>query len=342
MDKVISYYWDNIITPSTVKVVPIDGEENKARVIVEPLQGGFGLTLGNAMRRVLLSSLCGAAVESIEIDGALSEYSVLQGVKEDINDIILNVKQLVLKVGDVQDHVIYLRVEDPGPVTAAMIVCEDGVEIVNQDLFICTLEKGCTLNMKIYVKFGMGYSQAKKSRKSGVMSIGRVAVDSLYTPVKMVNLVVESIRVGDITNYDKLVLEIETNGSISVGSAVELAAKILQNQFSSFINVNNIDVVDMNVESKVDPDKKKCDAVFLRKVDELDLSVRSHNCLKNENVIRVGDLVQKTEKEMLKTPNFGKKSLDEIKKLLVGMGCEFGMVIDNWSTVIDTEESQDN
>lgn len=336
MDKVISYYWDNIVTPSTVKVVPIEGEKNKARVIVEPLQSGFGLTLGNAMRRVLFASLCGPAVKAVEIDGVLSEYSSLEGVKEDVNDIILNIKQLVLKSTDVQDHVLYLRVEESGPIVSSMIVCDDEIEVINKDLLICTLEKGAALNMKLYVNFGMGYVPAKMTARVGMSSIGRISIDSLYSPIKLVNPIIENIRIGDITNYDKLILEIETNGAINVEQAVELAAKILQNQFSSFVTVHTSEILDPSI-GKPEVDKEKCDPRFLRKVDELDLSVRSQNCLKNENILYVGDLVQRAEQEMLKTPNFGKKSLNEIKMLLITMGLDFGMVIDNWADIVETE-----
>ncbi|MBQ4874905.1 MAG: DNA-directed RNA polymerase subunit alpha [Rickettsiaceae bacterium H1] len=338
MDKVISYYWDKIIIPSAVKVVPVDGKKNTSHVIVEPLQRGFGLTLGAAMRRVLLSSLCGSAVEAIEIDGVLSEYSRLPGVKEDINDIILNIKQLVLRADDIQDHVLYLRVEESGPVFANMIVCDEGIEIVNSDLLICTLERGASLNMKMYTKIGMGYVQAAKNNKGRMTSLGRILIDCVHSPIRMVNPVVESIRVGDITNYDRLVLEIETNGAVTTEEAVEMTAKILHKQFSSFINIGDKGIVDSSLETKSTLENKKCDARFLRKVDELDLSVRSQNCLKNENIVYVGDLVQKSEQAMLKTPNFGKKSLNEIKMLLVTMGLDFGMVIDNWDEIISNEE----
>ncbi len=339
MDQVISYYLDNIASSSTVRVISIDGDENRANVVVEPLQGGFGVTLGNAMRRVLLSSLGGTAIESIEIDGISHEYSCLQGVKEDVNHIMLNLKKIVLRSDNVHEHVLCLHVEEAGPVTAGMIICEDEVEVVNKDLLICTLDKMSSLNIKMYANFGIGYHQAKRSKKNRISSIGRISIDSLYTPVKRVNPVIESIRVGDVTDYDRLVLEVETNGAISVEKAVGFAAKILQKQLSSFINVSDSEMIGIDVCKKEVVDRK-CDPRFLQKVDELDLSVRSQNCLKNENVVYVGDLVQKTEKQMLAASNFGKKSLSEMRCTLIALGLDFGMVIDDWDMIVKIEESK--
>ncbi len=343
MDDVISYYWNNIITPSTVKVTQIDGENN-ARVTVEPLQSGFGVTLGNAMRRVLLSSLCGAAVESIEIDGAVSEYSVLSGVNNDIGDIILNIKRLVLRADNTQDCILYLRVDEPGPVMASMIICEDGIEVVNKDLYICTLEKGSTLNMKLYVKFGIGYSQAKRSRAGGSIStIGRISIDALHNPVKFVNSSVESIRIGGITDYDKLLLDVETNGAINVEQAVVLAAKILQKQFAPCINLDDSNLIDSVQGGGSDElPQYDCDPIFLCKVDTLDLSVRAQNCLKGRNIVYVGDLVQQTEQEILKTANFGRKSLRDIKGALGNMGLDFGQKIDNWSQIVEAHKNKES
>ena len=338
MSEVTSYYWDNVVTPSVVKIEPVEGE-HKAKVIVEPLQIGFGWTLGYAMRRVLMSSLCSAAVESVEIDGVVHEYSSIQGVKEDIADIMLNLKQIVFKIEDAKEKELYLRVEEPGEVTAGMIVCGEGIEIVNKDLVICTLNQKTTFNMKLYVNFGSGYVQAKNNKKNSMMMINRIYLDALYSPIKHVNPHVESIRIGDITNYDKLTLDVETDGSITVEKAVELSARILQKQFSSFINVNESELIEGSRISEP-VGCKKCDPKFLRKVYELDLSVRSHNCLNRAQIVYIGDLVIKTEQDMLKTANFGKKSLHEIKLLLSSMDLGFGMEIENWDTIRCEEEEK--
>ena len=338
MSEITSYYWDNVVTPSVVKIEPVEGE-NKANVVVEPLQSGFGITLGNVMRRVLISSLCGAAVESVEIEGVVHEYSSIQGVREDVGDIILNLKQIVFKIDDAKEKELYLRVEDPGEVTAGMIVCGDGIDVVNKDLVICTLSQKTTFNMKLYVNFGSGYVQAKKSKKNSMMMINRIHLDALYSPVKRVNPIVESIRVGDITNYDKLTLEVETDGSISVDKAVELSAKILQKQFSSFIHFNEADVL-QGAGSSDHVAHKKCNPRFLCKVYDLELSVRSHNCLNRAQIVYIGDLVTKTEQEMLKTANFGKKSLHEIRLLLKSMELSFGVEIENWLAIRQEEEEK--
>lgn len=345
-DKITSYGWDEVIMPSTIKVSSID--DNLANVIVEPLQSGFGVTIGNSLRRVLLSSVPGWAVEAIEISGVLHEYSSIPGVKEDIDNVILNIKQLIFKSNnnDVSEKILYLRGESSGDITASMIIGDSSIEVMNKDQLICHISQGYKLDIKMYVGFGKGYKQAKSTigDGKGIHLGNKIFLNALYSPIRTVNFAIKSIRVGDITDYDKLIIKVETDGSIAVESAVELSAKILQNQFSSFLTLSDdsasdiSNVSDLVYQGALD---KKCDMIFLRKIDELDLSVRSQNCLKNEGILYIGDLVQKTEQGMLRTPNFGKKSLNEIKMLLISMGLTFGMEVNNWDITCKEESNLD-
>ena len=315
--------WQELIKPTKLDVSQDEGA-NKAKIVVEPLERGFGLTLGNALRRVLLSSLQGGAVSAIKIDGVLHEFSVIPGVREDVTDIVLNIKELAVAAHSESAKQLTLRAEGPCTVTAAMIETGHDVEIMNPDHIICTLDAGAKINMELTVTTGKGYVPAANST-SADSPIGLINVDAIYSPVKKVSYKVENTRVGQITDYDKLTMVVETNGVVSPEDAVALAARILQDQLKPFINFDEPEN-DAEVVHEELPFNKN----LLRKVDELELSVRSANCLKNDNIVYIGDLVQKTEAEMLRTPNFGRKSLNEIKEVLAKMGIHLGMETPGW------------
>ena len=315
--------WQELIKPTKLDVSQEEGK-NKAKIVVEPLERGFGLTLGNALRRVLLSSLQGGAVSAIKIDGVLHEFSVIPGVREDVTDIVLNIKELAVAVHTEMTKTLTLKAEGPCTVTAAMIETGHDVEIMNPDHIICTLDAGAKINMELTVTTGKGYVPAVNSSLSD-SPIGLIAVDAIYSPVKKVSYKVENTRVGQITDYDKLTMVVETNGVVSPEDAVALSARILQDQLKPFINFDEPESEEENVHEELPFNRN-----LLRKVDELELSVRSANCLKNDNIIYIGDLVQKTEAEMLRTPNFGRKSLNEIKEVLAKMGIHLGMETPGW------------
>ncbi len=323
--SVIRKNWNSLIKPEKLNVEPGGDPSRIATVIAEPLERGFGMTLGNALRRVLLSSLQGAAVSSVQIDGVLHEFSSIQGVQEDVTDIVLNIKLLALQMHGEGPKRMRLQATGPGVITAARIDTGHDLDVLNPDLVICTLDKGAKIDMELTVESGKGYQPASLNRIEDA-PIGLVPVDALFSPVKKVAYRVENTRVGQDTDYDKLLMEIETNGAISPEDAVALAARILQDQMQMFINFEE-------APSRADEDRQSelpFNRNLLRKVDELELSVRSANCLKNDNIIYIGDLVQKTEQEMLRTPNFGRKSLNEIKEVLSQMGLFLGMEIANW------------
>lgn len=295
-------------------------------LVVEPLERGFGITLGNALRRVLLSSLQGAAVTAIQIEGVLHEFSSVPGVREDVTDIILNIKTLALKMHCEGPRKIRLHAEGPGEVRAGQIETGADIEVMNPDLVICNLDRDAQLNMELTVNMGKGYVPASVHRKEDT-PIGLIPIDALFSPVRKVAYKIEHSRVGQVTDYDKLALTIDTNGSVTPEDAVAVSARILQDQFQLFINFEEPRPV-------VQPEQEVGELPFnrnlLRKVDELELSVRSANCLKNDNIVYIGDLVQKSESEMLRTPNFGRKSLNEIKEVLQQMGLGLGMQILDW------------
>lgn len=317
--------WQELIKPSTVTVNPAKDNDRKATIVVEPLERGFATTLGNALRRILLSSLQGGAVTSIKIDGVLHEFSSIAGVREDVTDIVLNIKSLALKVESEGNKRMYLRAEGPGEVFASAIETDGTVEIMNPDALICTLDEGTKLNMELTVGTGKGYVTA--AQNAGEESvIGVIPVDSMFSPVRNVAYHTENARVGQITNYDRLVMEVETNGVVRPEDAVAYAARILQEQLKPFINFD-----EPEEEEKEDVvEELPFNRNLLRRVEELELSVRSANCLKNDNIVYIGDLVQKTEAEMLRTPNFGRKSLNEIKEVLAQMGIHLGMEVEGW------------
>lgn len=315
--------WQELIKPTNLQVSQEEGA-NKAKIVVEPLERGFGLTLGNALRRVLLSSLQGGAVSAVKIDGVLHEFSVIPGVREDVTDIILNIKELAVAVHSENAKIMTLKAEGPCTVTAAMIETGHDVEIMNPDHIICTLDAGAKINMELTVTTGKGYVPANNSKNADA-PIGLIAVDAIYSPVKKVSYKVENARVGQVTDNDKLTMVVETNGVVTPEDAVAYAARILQDQLKAFINFDEPEEENVSVQEELPFNRN-----LLRKVDELELSVRSANCLKNDNIIYIGDLVQKTEAEMLRTPNFGRKSLNEIKEVLAKMGIHLGMETPGW------------
>ncbi|GAB3447968.1 DNA-directed RNA polymerase subunit alpha [Insolitispirillum peregrinum] len=317
--------WQELIKPSKLNVEPGDDPRRMATVVAEPLERGFGMTLGNALRRVLLSSLQGAAVTAIQIDGVLHEFSSVAGVREDVTDIILNIKALALRMHGEGPKRMTLIAKGPGEVTASQIETGHDIEIMNPDLVICHLDTNAELKMELTVDTGKGYVAAASNRQEDA-PIGLIPIDSIFSPVRRVSYKVENARVGQVTDYDKLNMVVETNGAVSPEDAVALAARILQDQLQLFINFDEPQAAFEERKEEELPFNKN----LLRKVDELELSVRSANCLKNDNIIYIGDLVQKTEAEMLRTPNFGRKSLNEIKEVLAQMGLHLGMEIPNW------------
>ena len=327
--------WQELKKPTHLEVKDNTLKGRKVTFVAEPLERGFGLTLGNALRRVLLSSLQGAAVTAIRIDGALHEFAHLNGVREDVTDIVLNVKQVVVKMQGDSPKRLTLSATGPGEVTAGQIAVSGDIEISNPELVICTLDQGATFNMELTVQAGKGYVPASANRPADA-PIGLIPVDSLFSPVRQVAYKVENTRVGQELDYDKLTLTVETDGSLSPDDALGYAARILQDQLQLFVNFD-----EPTQERRVaqpaapsmaldEPTDVSMNRNLLKKVDELELSVRSANCLKNDNIIYIGDLVQKSEPEMLRTPNFGRKSLNEIKEVLATMGLRLGMDIPGW------------
>lgn len=319
--------WQDLIKPYKLQVESgeVSIEQRKATIVAEPLERGFGVTLGNALRRVLLSSLKGAAVTSIKIDGVVHEFSTIPGVTEDVTDIILNVKSLPLKYEGDTPRKMKISVVGPCDVTAGMFELGAEIELLNPDHHICTVGDGVTFNMEMTVAVGRGYVVASQNKTENA-PVGTLFVDSIFNPVKKVSYKVQDTRVGQVTDYDKLILEVETNGSISPEDAVAMSAKILQDQFQKFINFED----DSEDEQEDDEVTLPFNVNLLKRVDDLELSVRSMNCLRNDNIVYIGDLVQKTENEMLRTPNFGRKSLNEIKEVLSQMGLYLGMQVSGW------------
>jgi len=324
-NDVIQKNWQELIKPEKLHTTAGADPKRQATVVAEPLERGFGLTLGNALRRILLSSLQGAAVQSVHIDGVLHEFSSIAGVREDVTDIVLNIKDIAIRMhGDGPKRMV-VKKQGPGPVTAGDIQTVGDVAILNPELVLCTLDEGAEIRMEFTVATGKGYVPAERNRPEDA-PIGLIPVDSLYSPVRKVSYRVENTREGQILDYDKLTLTIETNGAVSPDDSVAYAARILQDQLNVFVNFEE-PKREMAAESIPD---LAFNPAFLKKVDELELSVRSANCLKNDNIVYIGDLVQKTEAEMLRTPNFGRKSLNEIKEVLAQMGLHLGMEVPGW------------
>ena len=328
--------WQELKKPNSLEKKPGGDSRRKATFVAEPLERGFGLTLGNALRRVLLSSLQGAAVTSIKIENVLHEFSSLAGVREDVTDIVLNVKQIALKMQGDGPKRLQLSATGPAEVTAGMIAVSGDIEVMNPELVLCHLDEGATLNMELTADIGKGYVPSAANRPADA-PIGLVPVDALYSPVRQVAYKVENTRVGQELDYDKLTLTIETDGTVTPEDAVAYAARILQDQLQLFVHFDDaIAPVSQPIgmasaaAGDAEGDTNQLNRYLLKKVDELELSVRSANCLKNDNIIYIGDLVQKTEAEMLRTPNFGRKSLNEIKEVLASMGLRLGMDIPGW------------
>lgn len=317
--------WLELIKPNKIDIERNKTNSNAGKIVVEPLERGFGLTLGNAIRRVLLSSLQGAAVTAVKIAGVQHEFSTIEGVREDVTDIILNIKAIAVRMHAEGPKRMRIVVEGPCEVTAGMIEAGADIEIMNPELVICTLDKGAKLEMEMTVNTGKGYRPAAQNRPEDA-PVGLIPVDSIFSPVRKVSYDVEDTRVGQITDYDKLSLNVETNGVITPEDAVAYAARILQDQLQVFINFEEPKETKVAREEESLPFNRN----LLKKVEELELSVRSANCLKNDNIIYIGDLVQKSESEMLRTPNFGRKSLNEIKEVLTQMGLHLGMQIEGW------------
>jgi len=296
------------------------------RFYAQPFERGFGTTVGNALRRVLLSSIEGAAITAVQIDGVLHEFSPIKGVVEDATDIILNLKQLPLKCHVDHTKTLTVRVDKPGPVRARDIEADADVEILEPDAHIATVSEGGKLHMQLRVKRGRGYVAADRNFDED-LGIGWIPIDSVHSPVRKVNYLIEAARIGQATDYDKLTLEVWTNGSVTPGDAVSLAAKLVRDHLNIFINLDDDD--DDDVDVATEPARVGVANEHLDKsVEELELSVRSYNCLKNANIRTIRELVQKTETDMLKTKNFGRKSLNEIKEILQTMGLSLGMKLD--------------
>lgn len=317
--------WLELIRPSKLEVAAGADPNRKAVITAQPLERGFGLTLGNSLRRILMSSLQGAAVTSIQIDGVVHEFSSIPGVREDVTDIVLNVKQLALRMHGEGPKRLVLKKSTPGVVTAGDIEETSSVDILNKDHVICHLDEGANLRIELTVNTGKGYTPAEQNRPEDA-PIGLIPVDSLYSPVNRVAYRVENTREGQVLDYDKLVMEVETDGSLSPDDSIAYAARILQDQLQIFINFDE-PTKDKGGDAR---EELPFNPALLRKVDELELSVRSANCLKNDNIVYIGDLIQKTEAEMLRTPNFGRKSLNEIKEVLAGLGLHLGMDVPDW------------
>ncbi|MEZ4254532.1 MAG: DNA-directed RNA polymerase subunit alpha [Polyangiales bacterium] len=334
MNQLVTRNWRDLIRPRNV---PVDDEtltETYGKFVAEPLERGFGITLGNSLRRVLLSSLQGAAITSVKIEGALHEFTSVPDVVEDVTEIVLNLKEVVIRSHSLQPITVRVDKEGPGEVRAKDIEKNDKIEVLNPDHVICTVAKGGRFTAELTIGVGRGYVAADRN-KSAVQSIGTVAIDSLFSPIRRVNYTVTNARVGQMTDYDKLTLEVWTNGAVKPQDAVAFAAKILKEQLNVFINFEE-EAEPVESERNEEPLNEN----LFRTVEELELSVRSANCLQNANIHLIGELVQKTEPEMLKTKNFGRKSLKEIKEILSDMGLSLGMKIDNWPLMLDRWKNQ--
>ena len=329
--------WRELIRPKRVEIDQKSSTNFYGKFVCEPLERGFGITIGNALRRILFSSLQGVAVVSVKFDGVLHEFSTIPGVFEDVTDIILNLKEIRLKSVDDEEAVIHLSREGEGKVTAGDIDTYGLVEVMNPDQHIATLNKEAKLNMEMVVKSGKGYVPVERMNTKD-KSIGVIPIDAVFSPILKVNHAVTNARVGQITDYDKLTLEVWTDGSVFPEDAVAFAAKILKEQMTPFINFEE---EPEPLEEEEEEKEEKLNENLFRPVSELELSVRSANCLKNANITLIGELVQKTESEMLKTKNFGRKSLNEIKAILEEMGLALGMKLENFPPVEEQDEGEE-
>lgn len=308
------------------RIVDVDlVNPNRAKVVLEPMERGFGFTIGNALRRVLLSSIAGFAITEVKIDGVVHEYSTIDGVQEDVVDILLNLKKVALKIHDGSEATIHLKKDSEGEVTAADFELPHNVEIVNKNLVIANVNKGGNLNIEAKVEMGRGYQPVpQRFNKEEANSVGHLMIDASFSPIMKVSYVVESARVEQRTDLDKLIVDVETNGVVDAEQAIRDAARILMGQLSVFANLESeLTEVEVKQAPQIDP-------VLLRPVDDLELTVRSANCLKAENIYYIGDLIQRHENDLLKAPNLGRKSLNEIKDILAAKGLSLGMKVENW------------
>lgn len=317
--------WSSLIRPKRVDVDEATHTRLYGEFTIQPLERGFGITLGNALRRVLLSSIQGAAITSIKIDGVLHEFSTIPGIKEDITDVILNLKGVRFKLGVADTKIVRFNVVNAGVITAGDIITDGSIEVLNPEHYIATMSGSGTFKAEMVVKMGKGYTPAKKELEPDQPE-GTINIDAMFSPIKKVNYVVSHARVGQITDYDKLVMEVWTDGSLNPGDAIAYAAKILKQQLDVFINFEE---VEEEIVPEKEDEKANVNEILSRSVEDLELSVRSANCLKNAGINTIGELVQKTEADMLKTKNFGRKSLSEIKDILNEYGLVFGMKMDN-------------
>ena len=317
--------WMELIKPSKMDVNVQENDGKVGRLIAEPLERGFGLTLGNAIRRVLLSSLQGAAITSVKMKGVVHEFSTIPGVKEDLTDILLNLKAIAVKVHSPGLKKMYIKAKGPGEIRAGNFETDSETEIMNKDQIIMTLDANADVEIEANIEMGKGYVSAEVAEDENKI-IGEIKLDAMFSPVVKATYKIENSRVGQVTDYDKLIFDVETNGVVSPDDAIALAARILQDQLQAFINFDEPEVK----QDQDTSEKLPFNSNLLKKVEELELSVRSANCLKNDNIIYIGDLVQKTESEMLRTPNFGRKSLNEIKEVLTQMELNLGMSVPDW------------
>jgi len=334
--QMTSRNWRDLIRPKAIHVEPDSATDFYGKFTCEPLERGFGITIGNSLRRVLLASLQGAAITAVRLDGALHEFTTIADVVEDVTDVILNLKEVVFKVESARGYTVRLEKEGPGPVVAGDIQLVDGMRILNPAHPIATLDKKGPLSMELTVNVGRGYVPAERN-KAPTMPIGTIPIDALFCPIRKVNYTVQNARVGQQTDYDKLILEVWTNGAVKPVDAVAFAAKILKEQLSIWINFEETEETTYSLPGS---DEEPLNENLFRSVDELELSVRSANCLQNASITLIGELVQKTEQDMLKTKNFGRKSLKEIKEILATMGLSLGMKLDNWPQMLERWRQQ--
>ena len=334
--NVVTRNWRDLIRPRGITIEQETLTDFYGKFTCEPLERGYGITLGNSLRRVLLGSLQGAATTAIRLDGALHEFTTVGDVVEDVTDIILNLKEVVLKAHSAKTFTVRIDKEGPGPVYAKDIQLVDGLQVLNPDHLIATLDKKGPLQMELTVNVGRGYVPADRN-KTATMSIGTIPIDALYSPIRKVNYTVTNARVGQQTDFDKLTLEVWTNGSVKPQDAVAYAAKILKEQLTIFINFEETEETSYHATGS---EEEPLNENLFRSVDELELSMRSANYLQNANITLIGELVQRTEQDMLKTKNFGRKSLKEIKEILQNMGLSLGMKIDNWPQMIERWKAQ--
>jgi DNA-directed RNA polymerase subunit alpha len=334
--QMMSRNWRDLIRPKAIQLEPDTATDFYGKFVCEPLERGFGITIGNSLRRVLLASLQGAAITAVRIDGALHEFTTIADVVEDVTDIVLNLKEVVVKAEAPRTYNVRLEKEGPGPVKAGDIQLVDGLRILNPEHHLATLDKKGPLSMELTITVGRGYVPAERN-KSPTMALGTVPIDALFSPIRKVNYTVQNARVGQVTDYDKLILEVWTNGAVKPPDAVAFAAKILREQLSIWINFEETEESSYQLSGS---EEEPLNENLFRSVDELELSVRSANCLQNANITLIGELVQKTEQDMLKTKNFGRKSLKEIKEILGTMGLGLGMKFDNWPQMLDRWKQQ--